>query len=76
MTQNFRTRDKRKIRKINRDIWGTTVLRGERHMIFYMKIEEMITDAIQTIESGKLTSHDHEICEQLTESNAASKPTR
>ena len=46
MTQNFRTRDKRKIRKINRDIWGTTVLRGERHMIFYMKIEEMITDAI------------------------------
>ena len=46
MTQNFRTRDKRRIRKINRDIWGTPVLRGERHIIFYMKIEEMVTDVI------------------------------
>ena len=34
MTQNFRTRDKRKIRKIDRDIWGTSVLRGERYMTF------------------------------------------
>ena len=34
------------MRKINRDIWGTPRIRGERHMIFNMKIEEMITDAI------------------------------
>lgn len=46
-------------------------------MTLNMKIEEMITDARWIIRgSWKLTSHDHEIWEQLTESNAARKPTR